>query len=73
MKAFLAGRRLVAVLVFFVGLALWAYSSVNDALNYTEVEATVDRGAVPAASGGSVGPWMSAICLRPMASNIRAR
>ena len=31
------------MLVFFVGLALWAYSSVNDALNYTEVEAIVDR------------------------------
>src|SRR5688572_9620888 len=35
--AFLAGRRAVAMVVFIVGLTLWATSAVKNAMNYTEV------------------------------------
>ena len=43
MRAILAGRRIVLMLTFFAGLALWAFSAADNALNYTEVSATVDH------------------------------
>lgn len=43
LKAFLAGRRIVMLPVLLIGLALLLVSSINNAFNYTEVEANVER------------------------------
>ncbi len=43
MKAILAGRRIVVGLTLFAGLVLWAFSAADNALNYTEVVAAVER------------------------------
>jgi hypothetical protein len=42
-RAFQLGRLFVVGLVLLIGLLLMAYSAVNNALNYTEVEGTVQR------------------------------
>ena len=43
MRAFLAGRRIVMGAAFLAGLALWAFSAADNALNYTQVVASVER------------------------------
>ena len=42
-RAFRMGRLIVAGLMLLVGLLLMAFTAVNNALNYTEVEGTVQR------------------------------
>jgi hypothetical protein len=42
-RAFLGGLRAVRLLVVVVGLALWGFSAVKNALTYTEVLAQVER------------------------------
>jgi len=43
MKAFLAGRRIAFFATFLVAMGLWAYSALKHALNFSEVEAVVER------------------------------
>ncbi len=42
-NAFRLGRAIVLVPVFLIGAGLWIYDSADNALNYTEVSASVDR------------------------------
>jgi hypothetical protein len=43
MRAFSLGRHIVTLLTVIVGLLLWAYSALDNALNYTAVKAEVVR------------------------------
>ena len=43
MRAFLAGQRAVRLLIVILGLGLWGFSSIKNALNYTAVLARVER------------------------------
>ena len=43
MRAFLAGQRAVKLIMVIVGLVLWGFSSLKNALNYTAVVARVER------------------------------
>ena len=43
MNSFLSGRRIVTLFASIAGLGLWIFSAAGNAINYTEVIATVDR------------------------------